>query len=166
MAYKQDLLELFTDEHREAERLLAAYEATSDVRRRDALAGRLVTDLARHTVAEEHHLHPVVRRVLPDGEHLVARALADRAEAERVVGELSRRALGGPGAERCVRELSDWLGRHSAYQEDEVFPRLRDVLTRRERLERGTSAAAHAERPLDPGPGLFDRLRERLSARF
>lgn len=88
MAHKQDVLELLMDDHRECERLFAAYEATGDPERRRLLAEQLVAGLVRHAAAEERRLHPVIRRRLSGGDRLVDAALARRAEVERTLEAL------------------------------------------------------------------------------
>ncbi|MBO8193134.1 hemerythrin domain-containing protein [Streptomyces oryzae] len=141
MPYRPDVLELLTDRHAEAERLVAAYEATHDPERRNALAGQLVTGLERHALAESQALHPVARRVLPDGERLVAAARRRWAVAQATARELAEADPRSPAAERATAALLDRLREHAARAEGELFSPLRGRLCGRERRELGATAA-------------------------
>ncbi|MGI5351397.1 hemerythrin domain-containing protein [Streptomyces sp. CA-250714] len=141
MPHRPDVLELLTDAHAEAERLAAAYEATRDPERRAALAQELVAGLERHALAEGRALHPVVRRVLPDGDRLVAAARRRWAVASATAQELSAAEPCSVAAERRLDALLGQLREHAAREEGEVFPALRVRLRRRERRELGATAA-------------------------
>ncbi|MFG3256975.1 hemerythrin domain-containing protein [Streptomyces sp. NPDC048172] len=145
MAYKPDVLELLTGDHREVERIFAAFEATRDPGRRRELVDLLVTELTRHSAVEEEHLHPVVRRVLPDGDRIAARARAAHAEAALTMRALTARALDGadPADASFARDVGTLLRQaqeHAAQQEHEVFPLLRAALTAGERVALGAEA--------------------------
>ncbi|GAA2632306.1 hemerythrin domain-containing protein [Streptomyces axinellae] len=164
MAHRQDVLELLRDDHRECERLFAAYEATRDPERRRLLTDQLVAGLVRHAAAEERRLHPVILRSLPDGERLVSEALARRAEVARTLESLVGADPRSPAFERDMSALMSWIQNHMESEENEVFPQLRAVLSRGERLELGAGAQEAKRQALDPGPGVVDRLRDWLTS--
>jgi hypothetical protein len=141
MAHRPDVLELFADDHAETERLVAAYEAVRDPERRAALAGQLADCLERHALAEHHALHPVIRRVLPDGECLVAAARLRWEGAAAVVRELRAAAEGSAVAEHRTSALLACVREHAALEETEIFPLLRARLTRGERRDLGATAS-------------------------
>ncbi|MGP3988792.1 hemerythrin domain-containing protein [Streptomyces sp. 3N207] len=140
MPHRPDVLELFTDAHAEAERLVTAYEATRDPERRAALAEQLAAGLERHALAERRALHPVVRRVLPEGERLVAAARQRWAVASATARELSAAEPCSPAAERWMSTLFEQLREHAAREEGELFLPLRGRLRRRERRRLGAAA--------------------------
>ncbi|WP_326691462.1 MULTISPECIES: hemerythrin domain-containing protein [unclassified Streptomyces] len=165
MAHKQDVLELLMDDHRECERLFAAYEATGDPERRRLLAEQLVAGLVRHAAAEERRLHPVIRRRLSGGDRLVDAALARRAEVERTLEALEGADPRSPAFDRDMSALMNWIQEHVATEEGEVFPRLHAALSHRERLELGAGAREAKRQALDPGPGVVDRVRDWLTTK-
>ncbi|UNZ20178.1 hemerythrin domain-containing protein [Streptomyces sp. 891-h] len=141
MAHHPDLLELLTDERAEAERLVAAYEATRDPQRRAALAAELATGLERHALAEGHALHPAVRRVLPDGDRLVTAARRRWEETAATVRELRAVEPDSAAARQRMSALLDQVREHAAREEAEVFAPLRAQLGRRELRALGAEAA-------------------------
>ncbi|MFI0864239.1 hemerythrin domain-containing protein [Streptomyces smyrnaeus] len=141
MAHRPDVLELLADDHAEAERLVAAYEATRDPERRAALAEQLLAGLERHALAEGHTLHPVVRRLLPDGEQRVAAARQRWEAAAVTVRELRAAEPGSPAVEHRMSVLLDQVREHAASQEGEVFAPLRERLSSRELRELGAAAS-------------------------
>ncbi|WP_428814704.1 hypothetical protein SALCHL_001238 [Streptomyces albus subsp. chlorinus] len=147
MAHRPDVLELLTDAHAEAERLVAAYEAVGDPERRTALAARLVTAVERRTRAEEAELDPVLCRVLPDGEEVVAAAARLRAEAAEAARRLRDADPGSPEAGHAAGALlarvREWARAQSGTggARHAVFPRLRERLTPRERRRAGAAVA-------------------------
>lgn len=163
MAHKQDFLELVEDDHREAERVFAAYEATRDPARRRALAEGLMAWTVQHVAIAERHLHPAARRSLPDGELAVASWPARRAAAENAVRDLAAADSTGPAFDSAVRALNDWIQAHAVEEEAEVLPRLRTALTHRERFDLGAAAEQARHRALDPGPGVLGRVRSWLA---
>ncbi|MDJ1134377.1 hemerythrin domain-containing protein [Streptomyces iconiensis] len=163
MAHKQDVLELLMDDHREAERVYAAYEATRDLARRRALAQQLVAWTVRHVAAREAHLHPALVRSLPDGELTVAAWPARRAAVEATVRDMEAADPTTAAFDNAVQALMGWIQGHITEEETETFPRLRTALTARERFDLGARAEQARRRALDPGPGVLDRLRAWLT---
>ena len=165
MAHKQDVLDLLRDDHRECERLFAAYEAAHDPERRRLLTDQLVAGLVRHAAAEERRLHPVILRRLPDGERIVSEALTRRAEVERTLEALEGADPRSPAFDRDVSALMSWIQKHVEAEENEVFPQLHAALSHSERLELGAGAEEAKRQALGPGPGVVDRLRDWLTSK-
>jgi hypothetical protein len=150
----EDAFDLLTRDHDHLDRLVGelgappgAPTSVGDLgpRRRADLARRIEAELRRHEAAEEQHLWPAVRDVLPDGPALADRARDEEAAARALVGRLAATQPGEEGFERLVDELSDALRRHVAF-EDDVFLRLRDVLPEDQRMALGRRIA-DAESP-------------------
>ncbi|RAY11765.1 hemerythrin domain-containing protein [Actinomadura craniellae] len=153
-----------------------------DEQGRRELVDQVVIELARHSVAEEQHLYPAVRRILPDGDEIADRETADHAAAERTMKELEE-------LEPSDHRFNDAFGRlvrevqaHIAEEEGELFARLREVcdpdtlldLGRKvERAKRFAPTRPHPVAPdrpplnrlTGPGTGLVDRARDLLTGR-
>ncbi|GAA2080241.1 hemerythrin domain-containing protein [Streptomyces albiaxialis] len=165
MAHKQDVLELLVGDHRETERMFAAFEASRDPVRRRELVDLVVAGLERHSAAEEEHLYPVVRRVLPDGDEIAARELAEHAEVGRTIDALDGADPTDTAFARDVATLMRQVQEHVVEEENEVFPRLRAALTPGERAELGARAMDPGAGATGPRAGLADRVRAWLTGR-
>ncbi|MFB7214539.1 hemerythrin domain-containing protein, partial [Streptomyces sp. NPDC056255] len=81
-----DVIAELVADHRELEDLFSQIELEPvDHPRRRVLADRLTAELVRHTVAEELHLYPVVRKHVPHGAAIEDKEPADHARAERML---------------------------------------------------------------------------------
>jgi ubiquinol-cytochrome c reductase cytochrome c subunit len=150
----EDGLDLLTRDHDHFDRSLrelaappGAPTSTSDAgpRRRVDLARRIEAGLRRHEEAEEQHLWPIVRDVLPDGAARADRARDEGAAALGLVGRLVGTEPGTDDFERMVGELADVWRHHVAF-EDDVFLQLRAVLPEDRRVALGRGIAG------DDGP--------------
>jgi hemerythrin superfamily protein len=66
--HHQDLIDDIVTDHREVEAVFNEIENTEDTSIRRKLVEHVITELVRHSVAEEQYRYPTTRRVLPDGE--------------------------------------------------------------------------------------------------
>jgi hemerythrin superfamily protein len=60
-----DVVDELTTDHREATELLDRILTTSDPQTRRDMADTVITELVRHSVAEEMYVYPVIRRPSP-----------------------------------------------------------------------------------------------------
>ncbi|NGN69938.1 hemerythrin domain-containing protein, partial [Streptomyces sp. A7024] len=141
MARKQDVLDALMEDHREVERLFAAFDGSTDGAQRRELVDHMIIELVRHSEAEEQHLYPAIRRVLPDGEKIADSELDDHAAAERTMDALDGAEPGSEAFARDVAQLMTQIKEHVAEEESEVFPQLRQALTKEEREELGEKVA-------------------------
>jgi hemerythrin superfamily protein len=115
-----DGLELLTQDHRDIEALFTRYRESRD----EPSVHEIFDRLARHTEMEEQALYPEIRRIVDDGDDM-----ADRAEAEHAtVKALIARAVATPPADLAglVDQLQHDVAEHVAYEEQQLFPGLRD----------------------------------------
>ena len=66
-----DVIEVLTTDHTEATSLIAQIRGTSASEERRDLGDTLISELVRHSVAEEMFVHPAVQEHLPDGDQAV-----------------------------------------------------------------------------------------------
>ncbi|MDX3308717.1 hemerythrin domain-containing protein [Streptomyces sp. NPDC054884] len=174
--------ELVTD-HREVEEFFGQIEALpSGAKDRRLYADQATMELVRHSVAEEMHLYPAVREHVPGGDALADKELQDHARAEQLMKDLEGRRPDDPEFDRLIGMLMSEIRAHVADEEQNLFPRLRaacpaealDELGDKVRTAKKTAPTrphpAAPDKPpankmLNPGTGLVDRLRDALTGR-
>ena len=67
----QDVVDLLTTDHHEVLDLVQQIKITTDAEERRDLADTIISELVRHSVAEEMYVYPAMRKYLPDGEQAV-----------------------------------------------------------------------------------------------
>jgi hemerythrin superfamily protein len=142
---------------------------------------RLRRLMAVHETAEEEIVHPAARRVLPNGEAIIAKRLAEEKEAKTALAALEKLEVDSAEFESSFRKLNAAVLAHATSEEREEFARLGALLDPKE-LARMKRAAEVAESiaPTRPHPGvesatanllvgpfasMIDRARDALSAR-
>jgi hemerythrin superfamily protein len=177
-----DVVDELTTDHREATLLLDELLTAGDPQRRRDMADTAITELVRHSVAEEMYVYPVMREHLPDGEDAVAHDIEEHQQLERTMKELEGCDAQDPRFMELVRELRDQLHHHATDEENEQFPLLRARVPReqlvkmREQVETAKKIAPTRPHPsapnsevfhklVGPGVGLMDRVRDKLTGR-
>ncbi|GAA2404029.1 hemerythrin domain-containing protein [Streptomyces glaucosporus] len=183
MGHGGDIIHELTTDHREVEELFGRIEAlpAGDERRKE-YADEAVRELVRHAVAEEQYLYPAVRDFLPDGDEVADKELDDHATAERIMKDMEGLGADDPEFDRLVGQLMVEIRTHVQDEEDNLFPRLRRAATAEQLNELGEKARTakktaptrpHPAAPdtppankiMDRGAGMVDRLRDALTGR-
>ncbi len=178
----QDVVEILASDHREffdlIERILTAGEGAQ---RRD-LADMLISELVRHSVAEEMYVYPAMRDSVPDGKSAVDHDTQEHKQLEATMKQLESAEPSDPRFAELVRQLRDVLRDHVDDEESEQLPKLCAHLSQEQLSELGGKvelakkvaptrphpAAPNAElfhKLVGPGVGLVDRLRDKLTGR-
>jgi hemerythrin superfamily protein len=177
-----DVVDELTTDHREATTLLDELLATGDPQARRDMADTVITELVRHSVAEEMYVYPAMREHLPDGDQAVAHDIEEHEELERTMKELEACEADDPRFTPLVSELREKLHHHATDEENEQFPQLRarlphDKLVKmREQVQTAKKIAPTRPHPnapnsevfhkmVGPGVGLMDRVRDKLTGR-
>jgi hemerythrin superfamily protein len=178
------VIEVLTHDHREVEQLFAEIEGmpTGAKERLQTLVERVITELVRHSVAEEQYLYPAVRQHVPGGAEIAEHEISEHAQAEQTMKQLEKLEPGEPEYLTTVTTLMGEIRHHIQDEEGELFPRLAAACDRTE-LERLGEAVRNAKnlaptRPhpsapdhpplnkiLGPATGLVDRLRDAFAGR-
>lgn len=183
MGHGGTVVDELTTDHREVGEIFSRIESLppGDARRGEAV-DEVTIELVRHSVAEEAHLYPAVRRYLPDGDAVADREIEDHATAEKLMKDLEGMDADGPEFDRTVGALMEDVRAHLAEEEQDLFPRLRAVVGEDRLMELGDQVrkakrtaptrphpgapdTPPANRLLAPGLGLVDRVRDAVSGR-
>lgn len=145
-----DPFALLRRDHESVRRLLDALEAGEG---RGPLIDRLVIEESRHEAAEEMYLWPAVRTRAPGGAALATEAILQERAAKRILEDLRKAAPEMPGFSSLAEAFSGAARRHMAFEEDEAWPALEQVLGTDDRLEMGGRLAlARKAGPTRPHP--------------
>jgi hypothetical protein len=171
-----------TTDHHEVLDLLQQIKITTDAEERRDLADTVISELVRHSVAEEMYVYPAMKKYLPDGDEAVNHDVEEHKELEQTMKKLeSVDAQSGEFAQ-LLGELENILRDHVSDEENEQFPELRVQVPREELIEIGgkvenakklAPTRPHPSAPnsevfhklVGPGVGLVDRLRDKLTDR-
>jgi hemerythrin superfamily protein len=178
----QDVVDILTTDHQEVLDLLQQIKITTDAEERRDLANTVISELVRHSVAEEMYVYPAMKKHLPDGDEAVDHDVEEHKELEQTMKKLESVEAQSPEFAQLLGELEDILRDHVSDEETEQFPQLRAQVPREELIEMGKKVenakklAPTRPHPLapnnevfhklvGPGVGLVDRLRDKLSGR-
>lgn len=117
-----DLVDDIIADHREVEEVFKELEKNEDPPRRRDLVEHVVTELVRHSVAEEQYLYPTARRVLDDGDELADHELKEHAQAELVMKQIEKTDTDDPRFEELVGKLIGDIRHHIEDEEQDLSP--------------------------------------------
>ncbi|MEV4313882.1 hemerythrin domain-containing protein [Actinocrispum sp. NPDC049592] len=179
----ENLVDVIVADHREVERMFEELESGQGTPgHRKELADHVVTELVRHSVAEEMYMYPAARKALPDGDEIADHEIEEHAEAERVMKGLEDMPATDPRFDELVRRLIKDVRHHIKEEEENLLPRLAQACSAEDledlgrkvtnakkiaptRPHPGAPDKPPANRILAPGAGLIDRMRDHMSGR-
>jgi hemerythrin superfamily protein len=129
-----NIFHLIENDHRYSEELLSRIGQPPEVARMDHtgrldLVQRLIAHASSHEAAEEVTLWPKVKRSVPDGESLVAEALAAERDLRAELDLLRYTRSETDLIDEAIR-LHGLIRAHIGFEEEVVFPQLRRRSTR------------------------------------
>lgn len=138
------------------EALRCPIDRLEDRRRSRALVRRLVAEASAHEVAEEWHVWPSVRSLIPSGTAFADRARDQELELKRVLHALDSRRPGDTDYLELIRRFIELSAAHIDFEEHEVWPQLQALLGRRDRVRIGRAIVkARRRAPTRPHPSDF-----------
>jgi hypothetical protein len=147
-----DVFTVLGKDHLEVKRILT--ELAADGPGAGPLAEKLVIEESKHEAAEEMHFWPTVREKVPGGDQLADTALGQEQEGKEVLDKLRKAEPGDSEFVRLVATFAEAGEAHISYEETQVWPALRAVLSTEEALELGKQIEAAKEKaPTRPHPG-------------
>ncbi|WP_328476868.1 hemerythrin domain-containing protein [Actinoplanes sp. NBC_00393] len=167
----RSIVDVLGEQHRD---LLALTDRLTGGPDDPRVASVLVATLSRHLSAEEQYLYPAIRAVVPGGDAIAERELAEDRELLLLMADLERTGEAGPVAQ-AVR-------RHVEADAEELFPLLmqmvpaEDMIRLGNRVETAEEAAPTRPHPrtpstppwnkvVDPALGVIDKFRDMITAR-
>lgn len=154
----------------------------SELGRRAELVNELVMLESAHEAVEEQHFWPMVRRAVPGGDELAARAIGQEQAGKRIFHELLRAHPTLPDYEDLLERFIAEGRQHIGFEQDEVWPRVIEAVDDRqlrrvgERLAAAKQNAPTRPHPSTPGTatvqriagpfaGAMDRMRDTVTGR-
>lgn len=178
-----DVFEILKQDHREVEGMLAQLTASGPQdEEHAALAERLVIEESKHEAAEEMYFWPSVRQSLPEGDELADEALRQEREGKGILEELRKAAPEDSQFETLIQSFALAGRDHIAFEEEQVWPKLRQALPPAEQAELGEKIQSakdsgptrpHPRAPDSPGAlktagaaaALVDKVRDAATGR-
>jgi hemerythrin superfamily protein len=179
---EQDVVDVLTTDHHEVLDLLQQIKVSTNAEERRDLADTVISELVRHSVAEEMYVYPAMRKYLADGDEAVEHDVKEHKELEKTMKKLEGVSADDAEFSELLGSLETILRDHIQDEEADQFPGLRAQVPREELVEIATKVEAakkiaptrpHPLAPnnqvfhklVGPGVGLVDRLRDKLTGR-
>jgi hemerythrin superfamily protein len=161
-----DVVSFLKEQHAQVKELFASVLGARGEERKQTFVA-LRRTLAVHETAEEEIVHPAARRILPDGESVVAARLKEENEAKKVLTELEQLDVDSSEFETKFRILQAAVLAHAESEEKEEFERLGAKLET-DKLERMKKAVEIAEKlaPTRPHAGVESAAANFLAGPF
>ena len=155
-----DVFEVLRADHEEVKQMLAELETgqgRSDggamAEARQQLASKLVIESSKHEAVEEMYFWPAVRDRVPGGDQLADTAIGQENEAKQVLARLDKAEAGDGEFESLIAEFIPSAREHISFEENQVWPGLRQALSAEEAEDLGDKiAGAKATAPTRPHP--------------
>ncbi len=154
-----DAIALLRQDHREVERLFKQFEKAGPRahKTRRNLADKVIKELSVHAVIEEQVFYPAVREAVGDVEDTVLESLEEHHIVKWTLSELEGM---DPEAERFVPKMTvlmESVRHHVGEEEEELFPKVREALGRKQLAELGEAMEqAKKTAPTRPHPRAPD----------
>lgn len=178
-----DMIGMLIEDHRNVEQAFQEFEGgIADASRRRNLVDHIITELVRHSVAEEQYLYPAARQTLENGNEIADHEISEHAEAEQLMKRLEELDSEDRQFDETTRQLISSIRHHVEDEENDLFPKLRQSCSGEQLQDLGNKirhaketapTRPHPSAPdtppankiMDPGAGLVDKVRDALGGR-
>ena len=150
-----DAITLLKDDHKTVEKLFKRFEKAGDsaYKEKRTVAEKIREELSRHAAVEEQLFYPVVRATVDGVEDITLESLEEHHIVKWVLSELDDM---DPKDERFTAKMTvliENVHHHVEEEEDELFPKVREQLGRKDLRELGEAMeAARRIAPTHPHP--------------
>jgi hemerythrin-like domain-containing protein len=164
-----DVFDVLGQDHQEVKRMLAELEkgpttatgaGDNQLALRKKMVEQLIIEESKHEALEEMYFWPAVRDKVADGGRLADTATGQEQEGKEVLAQLDKLDAAQPEFEQLVSKFIAAGREHISYEEGQVWPQLRSVLTADEARSIGDKIAdgkktaptrPHPNTPASPG---------------
>jgi hemerythrin superfamily protein len=186
-----DVFAVLGQDHAEVKQMLDTLEngparmggaSTSQLEARKKLVEALIIAESKHEAVEEEYFWPVVRDLSGDGPALAEQGTHQEQEAKVILDRLGKLDPADDGFEELVAAIVRDGRSHIAFEEERVWPRLRELLTPSgaeklgmKLLQAKDTAPTRPHPNVPPRPGvlkaggpaaaLADRVRDKITGR-
>jgi hemerythrin superfamily protein len=155
-----DAITSLREDHRRVEKLFKQFEkvAGGDAHKtQQGIVEEIIRELSVHAAVEEQVFYPAVRKAVDDAEDTILEALEEHHVVKWTLSELDGMAPTEERFKAKVTVLIESVRHHVEEEEGELFPKVREVIKRKELVELGeTMDAARKTAPTKPHPKAPD----------
>jgi hemerythrin-like domain-containing protein len=119
-------VELLSEQHREVEKLFAAFEKADDAEDKEALFEEIADKLAVHTKIEEQIFYPAVRE--KKTEDMLLEAFVEHTSAKRLLADMLEADPSEASFDAQMKVLKEQIEHHVEEEEGELFPAAKKLL--------------------------------------
>lgn len=168
----RDAIALLKDDHRTLRSLFKDFDELGAAAHKSAerLRERIVPLLSVHAAIEERILYPLVIEKVPDLEESILEGLEEHALAEQLLAQVASMDAEDRWFRPKMLVMADMVSHHIREEEREIFPALREELSRSElveladRLEEERKIAPTVPPPSGQVRGLVENVTDRASS--
>jgi len=146
---------VLTQDHRDVEHLFSTFEGLGPRahKRREATVHKIIESLSQHAAVEETVFYPAVRAMVPGADDDILEALEEHHVVKWTLSEMSSMQSEDERFAAKVTVLIETVRHHVREEEGELFPKVRNSLSRQQLVELGVQlVAAKADAPTRPHP--------------
>jgi len=148
-----DALALLKKDHTNVKKLLRKLESSDDASERENLLAEVAQEIEVHAQIEEEIFYPAFHRAAEESED--EKLFYEAAEEHGLVHiELPKLKQADPGSDvfaARAKVLKDLIEHHAEEEEQELFPRVRKLLNRSERIDLGNRLQARKSALMNGG---------------
>jgi hemerythrin superfamily protein len=132
---KLDALDFLKSQHREVESLFSEFEEADSSREQFELAQTLCAKLTVHATIEEEIFYPAIRK--GETKDQVLEAAEEHLSVKRIIADLEELEASDERLEPKVIVLKEQVSHHVDEEEDELFPKVKKILSKEVRQSMG-----------------------------
>ena len=129
-------IDLLEKQHREVEQLFKKFEKAEGEEEKQSLFEEIGDKLAIHAGIEEKHFYPATKTARTEDE--LREAVEEHLSVKRIIADLLEMEPSNPQFEPKVLVLKEQVEHHVEEEEEELFPKVKKMLSRDELDDLGT----------------------------
>jgi hemerythrin superfamily protein len=132
MADQPDAIALLKADHRTVEELFEKFEGAKGDGAKEKIARQICLELTVHAQIEEEIFYPACRDALQDNDDLLDEATVEHASAKDLIAQLQSSSADDDMYDAKVKVLGEYIDHHVKEEQNELFPKVRPKIDRRE----------------------------------